>query len=89
MTTSARIRDVMRTRGFIPAVRVAETTGYTTSAIRRWVSEGKIIGISTGGEVFIQYVSLVDHLGSAGEALGVKALDPSCPLPDTDPPKSA
>lgn len=81
MTISVKVRVMMRAKGFIPATRIAEQTGYTSSAVRRWVAEGKVKGIMAGGEMFVDFETLVFHIGDeAARALGVLELDPARPL---------
>lgn len=87
MTVSNKIRTLMRAKGYVPSVLVAETAGYSPSAIRRWINEGKVGGMVAGGEQFVLYTDLVKHIGDAAEALGIFKLDPYLPQ-EPDPTKA-
>lgn len=61
----------MRQRGYVPSTEAANRVGVHKSTLYRWIRDGRIESVDFNGAYFIRWESVVEHLGKAGEILGL------------------
>ena len=61
----------MRQRGYVPSTEAASRVGVHKSTLYRWIRDRRVVAVDFNGAYFIEWNSVVDHLGEAGKVLGL------------------
>ena len=67
---STSLAAQMRTSGYISSTEVAAIIGKHKSTIYRWIKDGLVDAIDFNGAYYIQWASVIEHLGAVAAILG-------------------
>lgn len=67
----SRLTQNMREKGFLTCTEVARRIGIHKATVYRWVKDGRVRAKDFSGAYYVEWASVVEHLGDVAEVLGL------------------
>jgi excisionase family DNA binding protein len=71
----------MRAKGFLLCTEVAELVGIHKTTVYRWVRDGRVRAKDFSGAYYVEWGSVLEHLGEVADVLGLRQRGPTVTEP--------
>jgi len=69
--TESQLTNRMRKRGYLRSTEVAELVGVHRATLYRWIQDGLVDHVDFSGAYYVEWKSVIAHMGETAEILGL------------------